>query len=386
MFLQRNTAGQVFTLPGTLRLVADGSAVTSGASLTWIKDGTGSASAGTLTHVSDGCYTYAPSQGETDAKICGWVLSKTGAAGLAGSIRTTNADPNDGVRLALTALPNANANANGGLPILSVSGTTLAYTVSTLTTYTGNTPQTGDPYAVLTDGTHGNAALHTQIGAPWQVGTKYGVTLAATDVTGNLAADLQTIKTQSVTCAAGVTFLPNVGTATHALVVDTSGNVILAASQPTYAPALAGSAPSWYTAPDNTDIATILTDVGNLITTVGVAGAGLTGIPGLTDPWDVSLPGSYAQGKAGYIIGHQLGGTFTTATSSVFTTASLANVGSALTDPYLAARQYGKVDPPATDGSQIFYSPPNASDGGNVAKVKFTPTYPQGGRSVVLDP
>jgi len=40
--------------------------------------------------------------------------------------------------------PNAAANADGGLPILSSSGTTLGYTVSTLTTYTGNTPQTGD--------------------------------------------------------------------------------------------------------------------------------------------------------------------------------------------------------------------------------------------------
>ncbi len=44
-------------------------------------------------------------------------------------------------------VPDAAANANGGLPILSVSGTTLGYTVSTLTTYTGNTPQTGDNYA-----------------------------------------------------------------------------------------------------------------------------------------------------------------------------------------------------------------------------------------------
>lgn len=56
-------------------------------------------------------------------------------------------DPYDAVRGGMTALPNANANANGGLPILSSSGTTLAYTVSTLTTYTGNMPQTGDSYA-----------------------------------------------------------------------------------------------------------------------------------------------------------------------------------------------------------------------------------------------
>ncbi len=45
------------------------------------------------------------------------------------------------------AIPAFAAGANGGLPVLSSSGTTLAYTVSTLTTYTGNTPQTGDAYA-----------------------------------------------------------------------------------------------------------------------------------------------------------------------------------------------------------------------------------------------
>lgn len=44
-------------------------------------------------------------------------------------------------------LPAVAPNTNGGLPILSSSGTTLAYTVSTITTYTGNTPQTGDSFA-----------------------------------------------------------------------------------------------------------------------------------------------------------------------------------------------------------------------------------------------
>jgi hypothetical protein len=46
-----------------------------------------------------------------------------------------------------TALPNAPAGANTGLPVLSVSGTTLGYTVTTVTNYTGNTPQTGDAFA-----------------------------------------------------------------------------------------------------------------------------------------------------------------------------------------------------------------------------------------------
>lgn len=56
-------------------------------------------------------------------------------------------------------------------------------------------------------------------------GGKAAVKLTNTDVTGNVASDLQTIKTQVVTCAAGVTVAPFVGNATHVLVVDSSGSV-----------------------------------------------------------------------------------------------------------------------------------------------------------------
>lgn len=37
--------------------------------------------------------------------------------------------------------------------------------VDTLTTYTGNTPQTGDSYAIVNSGTHGNAAIKTETAA-----------------------------------------------------------------------------------------------------------------------------------------------------------------------------------------------------------------------------
>ncbi len=40
----------------------------------------------------------------------------------------------------------------------------LVGTVSTLTTYTGNTPQTGDAYTIVNSVTHGNSALKTAIG------------------------------------------------------------------------------------------------------------------------------------------------------------------------------------------------------------------------------
>ncbi len=75
------------------------------------------------------------------------IVGATGAAETDAVIPLMDIDPYDSVRAGLTSLPNAAANTNGGLPVLSSSGTTLAYTISTLTTYTGNTPQTGDSYA-----------------------------------------------------------------------------------------------------------------------------------------------------------------------------------------------------------------------------------------------
>ena len=56
---------------------------------------------------------------------------------------------------------------------------------------------------------------------------KPSIKLAATDVTGNVATDLQTIKTQTVTCSASVTVGAFVGNATAALAVDASGRVDL---------------------------------------------------------------------------------------------------------------------------------------------------------------
>lgn len=56
-------------------------------------------------------------------------------------------------------------------------------------------------------------------------GGKAPATLASTDVTGNVSADVQTIKTEAVTCSAPVTVEAFVGTSTAAIAVDGSGHV-----------------------------------------------------------------------------------------------------------------------------------------------------------------
>lgn len=62
-------------------------------------------------------------------------------------------------------------------------GTALSsQTVGTLTTYTGNTPQTGDSYAIVNSGTYGNAALKTLIDTVDDfVDTEVAAILAAVD-------------------------------------------------------------------------------------------------------------------------------------------------------------------------------------------------------------
>jgi hypothetical protein len=98
----------------------------------------------------------------------------------------------------MTGIPDAAANTSGGLPILSVSGTTLAYTISTLTTYAGNTPQTGDSFARL--GAPAGASVSADVAS---------VKLSVGSVTG------------SVGGIAGVAF----PTRFSALAIDTNGFV-----------------------------------------------------------------------------------------------------------------------------------------------------------------
>jgi len=124
----------------------------------------------------------------------------------------------------LTGTSNQDATA-GGISRLDAA-------ISTRSTYAG-----GD--------TSGTTTLLGRIGGAITIaGGKVAATLASADVTGNIACDLQTIKTQAVTAAAGVTFPASIGTSTYSG-ADTSGTTTLL-SRVTAAVALAGSAPSWY--------------------------------------------------------------------------------------------------------------------------------------------
>lgn len=92
--IRKNVANQTVYLP-QLRLTADGSAVTTGASLVVAKDGVEAAAAGTLAHYAGGIWKYTPTQGETDCAIMALVLTATGADTVLLNILTTAANPQD---------------------------------------------------------------------------------------------------------------------------------------------------------------------------------------------------------------------------------------------------------------------------------------------------
>jgi hypothetical protein len=112
--LRKNTASQVVTFSlvnATTGAALTGATVTVKATL----DGTQSAGAGTVTELGTGQYKYVPTQGETNGTTLGLGFTATNAVPVNLHCFITATDPTDAVRMGLTALPNAAAEAAGGL-------------------------------------------------------------------------------------------------------------------------------------------------------------------------------------------------------------------------------------------------------------------------------
>ncbi|HKW12938.1 MAG TPA: hypothetical protein VJS69_00490 [Candidatus Krumholzibacteria bacterium] len=112
---RKNVAGQFIHFQG---VDASTGGIKSG--VTWTVrrciDGTFAAGGGTVTEDgTTGWYKYAMSQADTNGNNIGFNFTGTGAVPQTVNIVTTAADPTDAVRLGLTALPNAAAEAAGGL-------------------------------------------------------------------------------------------------------------------------------------------------------------------------------------------------------------------------------------------------------------------------------
>lgn len=113
---RKNVSGQFICVQ--LVLAASGAAATGlTPSARRCIDGTFAAGGGSFTEdTGTGAYKYALAQADTNGNDISIIVTATGAIPVCVNFVTTAADPTDGVRLGLTALPNAAAGATGGLP------------------------------------------------------------------------------------------------------------------------------------------------------------------------------------------------------------------------------------------------------------------------------
>ncbi len=161
---------------------------------------------------------------------------------------------------------------------LKVSGVVL---VDTLTTYTNNTPQTGDAFAIVNDASFGNAKLvrSTTPANTLSVDTGHAISFNNSSIPS--VAAIGTGGIASTSFAAGAIDATAIAT-------DAIGSDELAASAVTE---IAGGV--W-------DLLT------SGHTTSGTFGAAMGAAGAAGDPWSTSLPGAYGSGTAGFIVGTNL--------------------------------------------------------------------------------
>jgi hypothetical protein len=165
----------------------------------------------------------------------------------------------------------------------------------TVTTYTGNTPQTGDAYAIVNSGTHGNAAIK---GFVDDIGVA-GAGLTAIPWNAAWDAEVQSEVSDELTVrgatSARFAFLENINNVNLEDVPqfpDNFGSMLINASGHVSRVTLVDTTTT-NTDMRGTDNAATAAALASLVTTVGAAGAGLTEAGGTGDqltavPWNAS--------------------------------------------------------------------------------------------------
>jgi hypothetical protein len=247
--------------------------------VTLSKNGAAFASpAGTVTEIANGWYKVAGNG--TDTATLGPLALHATASGADPSdwlFTVVAFNPQSATNLGLSALPTANPAASGGLPTADASN--------------------GVKLSVGT----GTGQVSVASG-------KVPATLASTDVTGNVAADVQTIKTQTVTCAAGVTVNVNVGTTQPVNFTGTSTSALVKSDTVDIAGAAVGTSTA---------------QIGvNLVNIAGSAVSTSTAQLGVNV---VNIKGTASAGAAGYV-GPDWGAVANKTTTNALTGTTIGNV------------------------------------------------------------
>jgi hypothetical protein len=214
--------------------------------------------AGAVTEIGNGWYKVAGNATDT-ATLGPLILHATGTAADPVDVLydVVAFDPQDAVRIGLTALPNAAADAAGGLPISDAGGLDLDAKIGALTFGTANRVNAqvyGLEASAITSGAFASGAIHA----------------TAMD-TGAIRADV---------FAAGAVDAA-------ALAADAVAKI----SDGVWDEVLSGHA------------------------TAGTTGAALSAAGSAGDPWSTSLPGAYGSGTAGNILGNNLNATVSSRSS-----------------------------------------------------------------------
>lgn len=172
MSFKKNTA--ITGFPFTLIATADGAAITTGTPVGYVTlDGGTQAAIGDVTpvHEGNGQWTFDLTAGEMNGDIVGFLIIHTSAVNVHFTMKTDTKIVSELNDIAATAI------VSGG----AINTTTGA--VDTITTYTGNTPQTGDSFARI--GANG-AGLTTRM-AEASINTTAGAVDTVTTLTGHTA-------------------------------------------------------------------------------------------------------------------------------------------------------------------------------------------------------
>ena len=252
-------------------------------------------------------------------------------------------------------------------------------TLATLTTYTGNTVQTGDAYARLGVAGAGLTAIT-------------GVTLAS-----GQKVDVDTIKTNPVVNAGTVTFPTN---ATLASTANITGGTITTVTNLTNAATAGDLTTTMKTSVENAVWdATLASHLG-----AGSTGNALNAAGAAGDPWSTAIPGAYGAGTAGhrlgslpdvtagaaggvFIAGTNAATTITTGLTTTFTgnlTGSVASVTAGVT----VTTNNDKTGYSLTQAFPANFSALGITGGGHLANVDTLTTYtgntPQTGDNYAL--
>lgn len=123
--MRKNVASQ--TVSFQMVSTTDGSDVTAGTPAVYytVDGGVQGTGSGAKTHEGNGQWSYVPAQAETNGDHVAFTMVLAGAVSQTVNVWPVAFDPTDSVRAGLTALPDAAADAAGGLPISDAGGLNL---------------------------------------------------------------------------------------------------------------------------------------------------------------------------------------------------------------------------------------------------------------------